>query len=213
MPRYAISDIHGCAKTFRAALQSINFNKEDELFLLGDYIDRGPDSMGVLEHIWQLQASGHELTCLRGNHEQMLIDYVDGKNRRYEWAPPRKHHKRTMSWMNSLKYYQETPGYLLVHAGLNFLSSDPLMDEESMLWIRNWYGDLDRQWLGDRILVHGHTPAPYREIEQGIQYMAETRRGCIDSGCPWQRPGMSYLTVLNLDAQETSFIERVDFIR
>lgn len=210
MSRYAISDIHGCAATFRAALKTISFSKKDELFLLGDYIDRGPDSMGVLEHIWQLQASGHEVTCLRGNHEQMLIDYVDGRQRRYEWTPPRKQHKKTMEWMNRLEYYHETPGYFLVHAGLNFLGMDPLMDEDAMLWIRNWYGDLDRDWLGDRILVHGHTPAHYQEIEMGVQYMAETRRACIDAGCPWQKPGMSYLTVLNLETKETSFIERVD---
>ncbi|MEM9260991.1 MAG: metallophosphoesterase, partial [Bacteroidota bacterium] len=73
MPRYAISDIHGCAATFRTALKTIAFSQKDELFLLGDYIDRGPDSMGVLEHIWTLQATGYEVTCLRGNHEQMLI--------------------------------------------------------------------------------------------------------------------------------------------
>ena len=44
MAKYAISDIHGCLKSFQALLEKIDLKKEDELFLLGDYIDRGPDS-------------------------------------------------------------------------------------------------------------------------------------------------------------------------
>jgi len=51
MKKFAISDIHGCAKTFKALLKKINFSKEDELYLLGDYIDRGPDSKGVIDYI------------------------------------------------------------------------------------------------------------------------------------------------------------------
>lgn len=51
MSRYAISDIHGCAKTFKNLLRRISFSKEDVLYLLGDYIDRGPDSKGVIDHI------------------------------------------------------------------------------------------------------------------------------------------------------------------
>jgi serine/threonine protein phosphatase 1 len=48
MRRFAISDIHGCARTFGALLNKINLSPVDELFLLGDFIDRGPDSKGVL---------------------------------------------------------------------------------------------------------------------------------------------------------------------
>ncbi|MEM8906599.1 MAG: metallophosphoesterase, partial [Bacteroidota bacterium] len=42
MPKYAISDIHGCLKTFQALLETISFNRSDELYLLGDFVDRGP---------------------------------------------------------------------------------------------------------------------------------------------------------------------------
>lgn len=59
MRKFTISDIHGCAKTFKALLNRISFSKEDELYLLGDYIDRGPDSRGVIDHIWHLQKTGH----------------------------------------------------------------------------------------------------------------------------------------------------------
>ncbi|MFT5168289.1 MAG: serine/threonine protein phosphatase 1, partial [Saprospiraceae bacterium] len=64
MKQYAISDIHGCAKTFKALLEQISFSKEDVLYLLGDYVDRGPDSKGVIDHIWQLQSEGYTVFCL-----------------------------------------------------------------------------------------------------------------------------------------------------
>jgi len=70
----AISDIHGCLNTFKAILQQINYTKADQLFLIGDFIDRGPDSKGVIDHIWDLQAQGFSITCIKGNHEQMLLN-------------------------------------------------------------------------------------------------------------------------------------------
>ena len=76
MSKYAISDIHGCIATFKTLLDKIKFSKEDELYLLGDYIDRGPDSKGVIDHIWYLQKSGYQVHCLRGNHENMLLQEV-----------------------------------------------------------------------------------------------------------------------------------------
>jgi len=73
MPRYAITDIHGCAKTFKKMLAELNFSQKDKLYLLGDYIDRGPDSKGVLDHILDLQSSGYEVHCLKGNHEEKIL--------------------------------------------------------------------------------------------------------------------------------------------
>ena len=70
MHRFAISDIHGCAKTFEALLDRIALSTQGELYLLGDYLDRGPDSKGVLDLIFRLQREGYAVHCLRGNHEQ-----------------------------------------------------------------------------------------------------------------------------------------------
>ena len=57
MTRYAIGDIHGGSKTFRALLDTLNLKHNDRLYLLGDYVDRGNDSKGVLDLILQLQNS------------------------------------------------------------------------------------------------------------------------------------------------------------
>lgn len=84
MRRFAISDIHGCLRSFRALLEEINFSKEDTLYLLGDYIDRGPDSKGVIDHIWKLQKEGYTVHCLRGNHEQMLLNEISSPNNYFD---------------------------------------------------------------------------------------------------------------------------------
>ena len=210
MPRYAVADIHGCLKTFQYALSSINLTKDDELFLVGDYIDRGPDSLGVLQHIWKLEAAGYRLTCLRGNHEQMLIDYLIGRQKLYEWTPRAALRDQVLNWMSSLPFYHETPGYILAHAGLNFRAPDPLIDRQAMLWIRHFYGEVRLGWLGERVLVHGHTPASLVDIKRSIAQMGDTGYACIDSGCSHGATGMGYLTVLDLDSREGRFIRRVD---
>ena len=70
MARWAISDIHGCCQTFRYMVETeLQITKEDELFLLGDYIDRGKDSKGVFDYIMQLQNDNFKVQCLMGNHE------------------------------------------------------------------------------------------------------------------------------------------------
>ncbi|MEO0734872.1 MAG: metallophosphoesterase, partial [Bacteroidota bacterium] len=190
--------------------KTINFGPDDELFLLGDFIDRGPNSMGVLDTVWELTASGHQVTCLRGNHEQMLIDYADGRRDCFDWNPPPDRFQETIDWIHGLPLYHQTPGYFLVHAGLNFAAPNPIDDTYAMLWIRDWYGDLDKNWLGDRVLLHGHTPTPVESIKQSIYFMNSTQRVCLDSGCAWDRRGLGYLTVLNLDTREGIFLENRD---
>lgn len=76
---YAMSDIHGSLEAFRAALSTIDLEPQDsKLVLLGDYCDRGPDSLGVFKLIMDLQKRyGDRVVALRGNHEEMLLEYID----------------------------------------------------------------------------------------------------------------------------------------
>jgi serine/threonine protein phosphatase 1 len=73
MRTLAIGDIHGCARALAGVLAAAAPTAEDRVVTLGDYVDRGPDSRGVLEVLLGLHATGR-LTALRGNHEQMLLD-------------------------------------------------------------------------------------------------------------------------------------------
>ena len=178
MKQYAIGDIHGCSKTFKELLDKIGLIEGDELYLLGDYIDRGPDSKGVIDTIFELREKGFKVICLRGNHESMLLDAL--KNREEQKNFMRNGGKQTLQsfdtvrpidlpieyihFFESLPFYHEVGDYILVHAGLNFLEADPLTDTEAMMWIRNWYQWIDYNWLGNRTILHGHTPISNNEM-------------------------------------------------
>lgn len=210
--RYAISDIHGCVRTFRQALDHINLAANDELFLLGDYIDRGPDSQGVIDLILELQRNGQAVVCLAGNHEEMLLDFYHQRRGLYEWQPEATEKAAVWTFLESLPSYHETPGYLLIHAGLNFLHADPLADEYAMRWERKWYRHINYDWLGDRIIIHGHTPVSLSRVKEGIAQRLQRQVVCIDSGCayPQHSPKLGYLTVLNLDTGEGHHLKNID---
>lgn len=69
----AIGDIHGCSRALEALLATVNPTPDDLVIALGDYVNRGPDSAGVLDRLVALHAS-HRLVALRGNHEQMVTE-------------------------------------------------------------------------------------------------------------------------------------------
>ncbi len=222
MRRIAISDIHGCLDSFKALLQQIQLTKEDTLFLLGDYIDRGPHSKGVIDHIWHLQESGYTIHCLLGNHERMLLEEYHPRESLYRVYPealrsfgvqhvtdiPTKY----IEWMDGLVSYLEIDGYILVHAGLSFANRNPLKDRKSMIWIRDWYSTIDKDWLGDRIIVHGHTPIYRKKIIKSLSKLEKTPVINIDGGCCFTHKGLGNLCALDLDALTLTFQERVEVI-
>ena len=171
----AISDIHGNSKTFKTLVEErIQLTTSDKLFLLGDYVDRGPDSIGVINYILKLQLAGYNVIPLRGNHENMLLSQLV--------------HRTTtipayiIDFIKALPYYVQYENYFFVHAGLNFLLPNPLDDTRSMIWIRNWYNQIDYQWLGNKIIVHGHTPISKEQI--AIQFSDAYQQAInIDNGC------------------------------
>lgn len=82
MATYLVSDIHGQFLPFRQALERVGFSPEngDRLYVLGDMIDRGPQSKEVLLYLYQLQQQyPGRIVILKGNHEQMFVDWLQGK--------------------------------------------------------------------------------------------------------------------------------------
>jgi serine/threonine protein phosphatase 1 len=220
--RIAISDIHGCLKTFYTLLLEIKFSKQDQLYLLGDYIDRGPDSKGVIDYIWQLQQAGYTIFCLRGNHEQMLLDEINKTNSWYNGEPmtlksfgvdknediPIKY----IDWMRHLGYFLEVDDYILVHAGLNFKAENPLGDFHEMLWIRYFQKDIRRDWLGKRIIIHGHTPTTQSAVEKNLLTLEETSALCIDNGCSFLSAGLGHLIAFDMTNRSLYFQPRLDVV-
>jgi serine/threonine protein phosphatase 1 len=199
----AISDIHGCAKTFRKlVLEVIHLSKKDTLFLLGDYINKGPDSKGVLDFIFELEESGYKLKCLRGNHEQYLIDGLiysweeiafqnrGGRETLQSFGVDKVQQipEKYLKFIQSLQFFCETSNYLLIHAGLNFDLEDPYKDEYSMLNIRKMEVDLKK--TGNKKIIHGHVPTSYLDIENALTF--HDNHISIDGGCVY-----SHIRALN----------------
>ncbi len=222
MRQFAISDIHGCLATFKALLEKINFSKTDELYLLGDYIDRGPDSKGVIDHIWHLQDEGYTVQCIVGNHELMLLQVINEAHLLPWWSKnggsqtmasfrqfqPALFPQKYLDFFAGLPYFFELDQFLLVHAGFNFTIADPYSDLHAMAWIRGWYKDLDRNWLGDRIIIHGHTPATQNSLFLQHQNLNQFPVLGIDNGCVYPRKGLGHLCALELGTLELTFEAR-----
>lgn len=77
MRHLAIGDIHGCSQALDALLAAVAPRPDDRLITLGDYVNRGPDSRGVLDRLLSLHRAG-QLIPLRGNHEQMMLEAREG---------------------------------------------------------------------------------------------------------------------------------------
>jgi serine/threonine protein phosphatase 1 len=87
---YAIGDVHGCLDEL-LALESVVARDAEEvpgkklIVMLGDYVDRGPASAQVLDHLLAPPPPGFERICLTGNHEMVMLDYLDGRVDRAGW--------------------------------------------------------------------------------------------------------------------------------
>ena len=224
MTRYAIGDIHGGSKTFRALLNTISLRHADRLYLLGDYVDRGNDSKGVLDTILQLMDSGHDVRPVRGNHDDMMLRSFTGQHD--EWS---KYWSRLwgcetlksfgvesvtdlktkyITLLDALPYCREDGKFFLVHAGLDMTMDDPLTETMpvQMLW-----GDaafINSRPCGDKIIVSGHK---IRSITQ-IQASLTTHHIQIDNGAfyPDEPLHAGNLIALNLDTMELTLQRWLD---
>lgn len=189
----AIGDIHGCRDQLGALLDQVRPTLDDQVVFLGDYVDRGPDSAGVIEDLIAFGTRFPQTIFLRGNHEQMLVDFLDGEDpamfllnggmqtldsyqARGE-SPVPDHHR---AFLDRLRNYHVTEAHIFVHAGLRpglRLEDQAVAD---LLWIRGDFIASAENW--GKTVVYGHTP-----LEE--PYLAEHRIG-LDTGCVYGR----YLT-------------------
>ncbi len=209
---FAIGDIHGCAATFKYMLfEELKIQPQDEIYCLGDYIDRGIDSKGVVDIILTLRHQGYKIYTLRGNHEQMMMESSRRQEDFYLWF--RNGGSTTLqsfgidlyndiqelykSFFEQTKYYIETPEYIFAHAGLNFQSENILEDKEAMLWERDY--KCPEILPGNRILIHGHTPKP-------LKFILKQKSNCIniDGGCVYKE-NKNYGNLISFDLIEKKY--------
>ena len=168
-----IGDIHGCRDLLVPLIEKVEPTTEDQLVFLGDYIDRGPDSRGVVDDLLALQQQFPETVFLRGNHEQMLLDFLSetdtlmfllngGAATLASYASeenakptiPSEH----LNFFNNLQSSFVCGDFIFVHAGLRPGISIEEQDEHDMLWIRGEFVNSDYDW--GKTVVFGHSPQP-----------------------------------------------------
>jgi serine/threonine protein phosphatase 1 len=186
---YAVGDVHGRADLLDMLLEKIERDASSapgsrSLVFVGDYIDRGPDSRGVIERLLH-PPEGFETYHLRGNHDQALLDFLSNPASYRTWRrfgagetllsydvePPTDNESAAefarddlaeklpeshLRFFRELGSFVQIGGYHFVHAGAR--PGVPLEDQslEDMMWIREEFLDSDEDF--GKIVVHGHTP-------------------------------------------------------
>ncbi|HTX50285.1 MAG TPA: metallophosphoesterase family protein [Caulobacteraceae bacterium] len=174
---YAVGDVHGRLDLLRSAFDRIAAHagaRAYRVVTLGDYVDRGPESSGVIEFLMRRQGDG--LVCLKGNHEDMMLRALTGEDgalrlwlsnggdetlRSYgarsdgdiRRAVPEGH----VRWLSDLPLTTVDPHRIFVHAGLAPGAPLSLQDESTLLWIRGPFLRAPSEAFEAHI-VHGHSP-------------------------------------------------------
>ncbi|MCS7073964.1 MAG: metallophosphoesterase [Bacteroidia bacterium] len=201
--QWVIADIHGCYQTFRKLISRLSLNLSDQLFLLGDYINRGSNSEGVLQTIIRMQRDGYQVFPVRGNHEELALSRIQvarltGKPvRYYEFG----------SFFESLPYFYETDTAFLVHGGFDFSKQNPFEDFESMPWVREMRVDPTK--TQNRPVIHGHTTTSLDLIRLSIEN--KSLKIPLDNGCVYRsKPELGNLLAMNMKSYELIIQPNVD---
>lgn len=180
----AIGDIHGMYEKLKRLMDKVKFDPtEDLLIFLGDYIDRGPQSLECLDYVMRMQEQfPQRVICLKGNHEAMCLNYywfkedifgflINGDNRRsaFMWTGNgggetkkqfRKLNKpelqKYLHWMHGLLNHYQAEGFYFCHAGIDPKIPLEQQWERDLLWIREEFIERYDGRYGS--IVIGHTP-------------------------------------------------------
>lgn len=197
----AIGDIHGCSLALRALIEAIDPQADDTIVTLGDYVDRGIDSKGVLDELIAL-AKRCRLIPILGNHDQMMLHARHGKGDLRFWlecggqtaldsygentglnAVPREHFR----FLQSCRDYFETDRHFFVHA--NYRPEMPLdrLDDATLRWLslRDFVPDAH---FSGKTAVIGHTP---QDAILNLGHLI-----CLDTNCCHG----GWLTALDVDS-------------
>ena len=234
--QWVIPDIHGCIKTLTALVETlIRPLPDDELYFLGDYIDRGPGAKEVIDFIRALQKNGNNITVLKGNHEEIFLELYDGEmnagnlflhhlfnRKRMAWFSfggqetlksfGTKNLKdippEYIDWLRKLNYYVTLDKFILVHAGLNFKIDDPYQDKHAMLWVRDY--EIKPEKIGNRRIIHGHMPVNLELINLSI-HNSYYKFIDLDNG-PYMtgKDGFGNLVALEVNSMEMVIQNNVD---
>jgi serine/threonine protein phosphatase 1 len=199
----AIGDVHGCSVALKMLIAAINPQPEDTIVTLGDYVDRGPDSRGVIDQLIAL-VDRCELIPLLGNHDFMLLESMSDQAMFNFWMScggnatlesyggsleniPFEH----LVFLRGLQPFYETERYIFVHA--NYDERLPINQTPADLLL--WQHVTPRppgQHCSGKMVVVGHTP-------QGNGCVLDLGHLlCLDTYCF----GGGWLTAMNIETGE-----------
>ncbi|MBN2476216.1 MAG: serine/threonine protein phosphatase [Pirellulales bacterium] len=202
----AISDIHGCLAALQTILQAIGPQPDDTIIPLGDYVDRGPDSQGVIDELIALGRRCRLIPIL-GNHDEIMRDICEGQSDLYDdWlvfggdatvgsydglvpeAVPPEH----VAFLQSCRPFYETERHFFVHG--NYWPAVPLEAQSRM--VLRWESLKMRRpgpHISGKIAIVGHTAQKSGEILD-LGYLK-----CIDTCCY----GSGWLTAMDMETGQT----------
>jgi len=199
----AVGDIHGHMAALDAILTAVEPQPEDTLIFLGDYVDHGPDSRGVLARLIALREQC-QIVALEGNHDNLMRSVLEGRNDLVAWMHPQWGGGATLdsyetidlseipdehvAFLKGLVPFHETDTHLFFHA--NYAPNRRPQDQD---FYTRTFLPVDQTHVpgphySARTVVVGHTPQEYgRVLDLGHLI-------CIDTGCGYG----GYLTALDV---------------
>lgn len=191
----AIGDIHGCHVEFAELLNQLSLTREDRLVLLGDLVNRGPDSCRVLD-----LARAYRATSLLGNHELRLLNYRRTRDEKYlkeqDLDTFKKLQPEDWDYLEKMRLTFEEPelNVVLVHGG--FLPNEPWQRQPAEVVTRIQVVTRDGRaakrseepdapawaelWSGPPFVVYGHTPRP---AVCKLKWSVGIDTACVMGGC------------------------------
>lgn len=199
----AMGDVHGCARALTAVIEAIQPQPADQLIILGDYLDRGPDSRQVVNHLLELRAQC-QLTALLGNHERMLLHCLEDPAESVYWlqyggqatmdsygGSPDDIPPEHLEFLRQNALFLELERQFFVHA--NYLPELPLAEqpESYLLWM-HLHRYLPPPHGSGKLAVVGHTPQVTHEILD-LGHLV-----CLDTYCF----GGGWLTAMDVETRQ-----------
>ncbi len=218
----AIGDIHGCLYSLQKLLESIGLQGTDQLVFLGDYIDRGKRSKGVIDYLLTLREH-YACFFLMGNHEQMFLDYLDSGDpglwmqnggaemlESYGSKDGRDLPEEHVAFIRSCSYHLETEHFFFAHGGIDpdMTIKDNLryMKPQDFCWMRGHLRSAYRESGGynwEKTLVCGHTPLPKPIMTEKLI--------ALDTGCVYtETPDLGRLSAAILPERTLVQTNNVD---
>ncbi|ELR97668.1 metallophosphoesterase family protein [Gloeocapsa sp. PCC 73106] len=215
--RIIIGDVHGHYEALISLLEAIAPSQEDQIYFLGDLIDRGPHSAQVVQFV-----ISNNYKCVLGNHEKMLLNTIgSGQVQReelhvwlycggystlesYQNNIPQEH----LTWFKELPLYLDLGDIWLVHAGVDPRLPIENQSSDQFCWIRKPFHGMTQPYFADKLIVSGHTitftlpGVKPGKLAQG--------RGWIDIETGVYHPKSGWLTALDIDQEQIHQINTKD---